>query len=258
LGVGCVSLPSPPDLDAEHTSLFLDIDGTLANFERLPEEVGPTPRRTALLKGLSVRLQGRVAMITGRALADMDRITAGAVIAGSGVHGLEHRHADGRVETAAVHPGIDQARKAFQALLQQHSRLVLEDKGLGLVLHYRAAPDLERVAHEAAEQAAAETGLALQRGEMMAEVKTPGRTKGDALRTFMAADPFAGHTPVYIGDDLTDEHAFQAARDLGGYGVLVGPERATAASYRLHDVEAVLAWLETLAGGLSPAAEAFR
>ncbi len=246
--------PAPPD--SNRTALFLDIDGTLAVFRRRPEEVGPTPRLTALLKGLGRRLSGRVAVISGRALADMDRITAGAVIAASGVHGLEHRDARGRLESSPPHPGLERARAQFNALVQAHPALLLEDKGLGLVLHYRTAPELAEMANAAAAKMVDETGLALQKGDMMAEVRTPGRNKGDALKTFMAEPPFRGAEPVFVGDDLTDEHAFEAARDLGGYGVLVGPERTTAASFRLENVPAVLAWLEAFAGSDAQPAQA--
>ncbi len=249
-----VSLPTPPLPGLERTALFLDMDGTLAEFERLPEEVGPTPRRTALLRRLVARTKGGVAMISGRALADLDRITDAAVIAASGVHGLELRHPDGRMEVAQPHPDMDRARSEFRAVVDAHPQLLLEDKGLGLVLHYRAAPKLERLATGAAERMAAQTGLLLQRGDMMVELRTPGRNKGHALQAFMQEPPFHGRTPVYIGDDLTDEHAFEAARDLGGHGVLVGPERATAARYRLAEVEAVLVWLERLAASQPAAA----
>lgn len=249
-----MTLPLPPRPDPNRTALFLDIDGTLAEFKRRPEEVGPTPRLTALLRGLVGRLDGRVAMISGRALADMDRITAGAVVAASGVHGLEHRDGQGRTATAAPHPGLERARAEFTTLVEAHPTMLLEDKGLGLVLHYRTAPGLAGLANATAERMVDETGLALQKGDMMAEVRTPGRNKGDALRTFMAGPPFVGAEPVFVGDDLTDESAFEAARDLGGYGVLVGPERATAASFRLENVPAVLAWLEAFAGsGVQPA-----
>ena len=242
-----MSLPPPLQPDPTRTALFLDIDGTLAEFKRRPEEVGPTPRLTSLLRALRRRMHDRVAMISGRALADMDRITTGAVVAASGVHGLEHRDAQGRLETSPSHPGLARARAEFNALVRAHPALLLEDKGLGLVLHYRAAPELAEIANAAALRLVDETGLALQKGDMMAEVRTPGADKGDALKAFMAQPPFEGSIPVYIGDDLTDEHAFKAARDLGGYGVLVGPERTTSAQHRLADVEAVLTWLEALA-----------
>ena len=242
-----MSLSPPRQPDPTRTALFLDIDGTLAEFKRRPEEVGPTPRLTTLLRSLRLRLHDRVAMISGRALADMDRITAGAVIGASGVHGLERRDAQGRLKTSPPHPGLKRARAEFNALVQAHPALLLEDKGFGLVLHYRAAPELAEMADAAALRMVDETGLALQKGDMMAEVRTPGADKGDALKAFMAERPFEGSTPIYIGDDLTDEHAFKAARELGGFGVLVGPERRTAAQHRLDDVEAVLAWLEALA-----------
>ena len=242
-----MSLPPPPQPDPTRTALFLDIDGTLAEFKRRPEEVGPTPRLTALLRGLRLRLNDRVAMISGRALSDMDRITEGAVVAASGVHGLEHRDAQGRLATSPPHPGLARARAEFTALVRDHPALLLEDKGLGLVLHYRAAPELAELANAAAARMVNETGLALQKGDMMAEVRTPGRNKGDALKTFMTEPPFEDAEPVFVGDDLTDESAFEAARDLGGYGVLVGPQRETAASFRLDDVTSVLAWLEAFA-----------
>ncbi len=79
---------------------------------------------------------------------------------------------------------------------------------------------------------------------MVAELRTPGPTKGDAVRAFMAMGAFAGATPVFVGDDVTDEHGFAEVRRLGGYGVLVGAPRATAATFGLHDVDEVLAWLE--------------
>jgi hypothetical protein len=80
------------------------------------------------------------------------------------------------------------------------------------------------------------------------ELKTPGADKGQALAAFMAEPPFAGATPIMVGDDLTDEAGFRAAVALGGYGVLVGPKRESAARHRLEDVNAVLTWLEAVAG----------
>ncbi|HRJ63439.1 MAG TPA: trehalose-phosphatase, partial [Brevundimonas sp.] len=93
---------------------------------------------------------------------------------------------------------------------------------------------------------AAETGLALQAGNLVVELKTPGTDKGTALKAFMLEPPFAGAVPVMLGDDLTDEDGFRAAADLGGFGVLVGPPRRTAATFGLPDVEAVLTWLDSV------------
>jgi trehalose 6-phosphate phosphatase len=59
----------------------------------------------------------------------------------------------------------------------------------------------------------------------------------------MAEAPFAGHLPVFLGDDFTDESGFKAVRALGGFGVIVGRRRPTAAGYALADVAAARVWL---------------
>jgi trehalose 6-phosphate phosphatase len=82
---------------------------------------------------------------------------------------------------------------------------------------------------------------------MVIELRPPGADKGDAVRAFMTEPDFAGARPLFVGDDLTDEDAFRAAADLGGGGILVGPQRETAAKWRLEDVGAVSAWLAEVA-----------
>ena len=79
---------------------------------------------------------------------------------------------------------------------------------------------------------------------MVEELRTPGPTKGDSVRAFMAQPDFAGTRPVFVGDDVTDEDGFEAAQALGGIGVAVGRPRPTRAQFLLHDVDAALAWLE--------------
>lgn len=78
---------------------------------------------------------------------------------------------------------------------------------------------------------------------MVAELRTPGPDKGEALEAFMQEAPFAGSTPLMIGDDLTDEDAFAAAVDLGGQAILIGPPRASRARWRLPSPAALLSWL---------------
>ena len=124
--------------------------------------------------------------------------------------------------------------------------MIVEDKGVSAGLHYRLAPEAEGEAARLAQQLEADTGLSLQPGHMVLELKTPGATKGTAVQAFMAEAPFKGAVPVMLGDDLTDEHGFRAAEALGGFGVLVGPVRETAARYGLSGVDAVLDWLEAV------------
>ena len=97
------------------------------------------------------------------------------------------------------------------------------------------------------------TDLVVQPGKRVVELKLPGADKGTALSAFMAERPFRGSTPIILGDDLTDEAGFRAATLLGGFGILVGERRDTAARYGLADVAAVLTWLEAIAAGSRPA-----
>lgn len=240
-------LPPPGPWTAEGTALFLDLDGTLAPIERRPQDVRPEPWRSRLLQRLWLRLDGRLAVVSGRTLAEVDRILDGAAPAVAAVHGLVRRRADGTILMAAPHPALGACKAAFSALAAEKPGLILEDKGLSIALHYRLAPSFGAAVAATAERLSRAHGLRLQPGDMVSELLTPGLGKGGAVRAFMAEPPFEGALPIFMGDDLTDEDGFAAARALGGYGVLAGPPRATRASCRLPGVEAVRAWLE---GGL--------
>jgi trehalose 6-phosphate phosphatase len=162
------------------------------------------------------------------------------------VHGLERRRADGSLLRAEASPAVRDAVAAFERFARTRPGVIVEDKAVSAGLHYRGAPAEAAAAVALAERLAGETGLTLQAGNLVVELKTPGTSKGTALNAFMQEPPFAGAVPVMLGDDLTDEDGFLAAEALGGFGVLVGPVRSTAARYGLPDVEAVLAWLNAV------------
>jgi trehalose 6-phosphate phosphatase len=240
-----VALPAPAPLRLEEAALFLDLDGTLAPIAARPQDVRPDPRRTSLLERLAQKLDGRLAVVSGRTLADVDRILEGRVPAVAAVHGLVRREPDLSTFETKPHPALPQAVEAFRAFAARDSGLIVEEKsGLSVALHFRLAPGQAQAAGVCARAVAAQTGLALQDGGMVEELRTPGPTKGDSVRAFMASRPFAGARPVFVGDDATDEDGFAAVQDLGGVGICVGPSRPTLARFRLDGVEAALAWLE--------------
>ncbi len=140
---------------------------------------------------------------------------------------------------------MDPARRRLAELCAQNPGLHVEDKGLSLAVHFRQAPDAGDEVNQAAEAICQEEGLSLQLGDMVAEVRTPGFDKGAALEAFMKEAPFRGAVPVFVGDDLTDEDGFRAARALGGVSILVGQPRPTEADMRLESVPAVRRWLES-------------
>jgi trehalose 6-phosphate phosphatase len=240
---------APPLSLAEGAALFLDFDGTLVELADAPDAIEVPGGLQPLLARLTQRLEGRVAIVSGRALGDLDRHIAAPGIAFSGSHGLELRLAGG--EAAPVDPpaALAEAREALARFAAARDGLLVEDKPAGIALHFRQAPEREAEATAFIASVANCTGLAVQHGKMVAELRPAGRDKGDALRTLMAEPPFVGARPLFMGDDLTDEDAFRAAAEMGGAGVLVGPPRPSEAEWRLEDVAAVARWLTAAAEG---------
>lgn len=237
--------PAPEPLLLREVALFLDLDGTLAPIAPRPQDVVPDAERTSRVERLARALSGRLAVISGRTLADVDRILEGRVACVAAVHGLIRRGADRIVTQTPPHEGLAAATGRLRAFARRHEGLMVEEKdGLSVALHFRLARDQAAEALKLCRDLAAETGLVLQRGDMVEELRTPGPTKGDSLRAFMADPVFAGAMPVFVGDDRTDEDGFAAAQALGGFGVLVGPARETAARFGVADVKAAADWLE--------------
>lgn len=225
---------------------FLDIDGTLVDFADSPEAVTLAPALPALVDALCASSGGAVALITGRSIADADRLFARCRLPIAGQHGHERRSADGLVTRHRVSPqALDPVRHTLRAMVGRHPELLLEDKGLTLALHYRRAPHLASLAHRAlhAVQHSLGDSYCVHRGKCVVELAPAGRDKGLAIRAFMREAPFRGKPPVFIGDDVTDEHGFAMVNRLGGDSIKVGPG-ATVARWRLPSVAAVLAWLE--------------
>jgi trehalose 6-phosphate phosphatase len=237
-------------LPLAEASLFLDLDGTLAPLMARPHLVGPDPKRNRLLRDVAQALEGRLAIVSGRSIEEVDRITGGCIGCVAGLHGLERRNGKGVIDSTAPHPHLEKAIAVVEAFAHARPQLLVEKKRLGVALHYREAPEAAAETLAFARRIAWATGLKLQEGNMVAELRCPGSDKGDMLRAFMQERPFSGHFPVFVGDDVTDEDGFAAAQALDGVGVLVGPPRHTNAASRLQDVQDVLLWLElSLASG---------
>ena len=234
----------PPILAPENT-ILLDFDGTLVDIADHPDGVVVDPALAVLIARLVGTFRGRVALVSGRSVAQIDAFFGAALggVATVGSHGAEIR--TGLQRSAPTRPpALVGAEDLIRAAFKNVAGVVVEVKTLGVAVHYRMAPDVERTARALVEQISAESGLALQEGKMMLELRTAGHDKGTGIAALMAQPPFAGTVPVFAGDDVTDEAGFVAVTAFGGYGVLVGPDRPTAAQYRLPDVAAVRAWLE--------------
>jgi trehalose 6-phosphate phosphatase len=213
-------------------ALFLDFDGTLVDIAPRPEAVVVPEGLIDTLHHLHGYLGGAVAVISGRPIGQIDAFLHPLRLPAAGVHGVERRRADGSLALLDA-PPLDRVEATAQALAQQHPALQVERKRGSLALHYRQAPSLEALCLAAMEAAVdASEGLALLRGKMVVEAKPSGASKGRAIEAFLQEPPFANRTPVFVGDDVTDEVGFAAVQRLGGLGVKVG-EGASVASHRM-------------------------
>lgn len=240
---------APPLSLLQGAALFLDFDGTLVELAAAPDAISVPAEVAPLLKRLDAKLSGRIALISGRAISDLEKYLQCAGLAVSGSHGFELRLRDGSVAPLGRRLDISDARERIRAFADTAPGLLVEEKPFGIALHYRQAPEEEERSRALMAKLAGEGALVLQEGKMVLELRPRGVDKGDALRAFMAEPDFAGARPIFVGDDMTDEDAFVAAAELGGAGVLVGPPRATAAQWRLESVPAVLDWLSRASHG---------
>jgi trehalose 6-phosphate phosphatase len=242
------ALPPPPELEGlGRTSLFLDFDGTLVELAPAPDAISIAPDLPPLLKALASRLEGRLAIISGRSLADLDQWLGGLDVAIAGSHGGELRQAGGDRVERFTQPPPPEAEAELRRFAAMRAGLLVEPKPTGAALHYRNAPDAEEEALSFAGSLAARRGLELKRGKMVAELLAPGADKGIAIDCLMQLAPFRGSRPIFIGDDVTDEDAFARVLSHDGVGILVGEQRPTAAIWRLDGVTAVHDWLKAAA-----------
>lgn len=251
--------PPPPllqrSLDAiplsANWALFLDFDGTLAEIAETPDTVRVEPDLVTTLQRLINWLDGAVALISGRPIADLDRIVTPLRPMAAGLHGLERRFGD-HVECAPENEGaLELLRRRLKHFAAAHPGVLIEDKGAAIALHFRRVPELADACRREMEEAAQELPeIRLLAGKMVIEAKSDGRHKGDAIRAFMAEPPFAGRIPVFAGDDTTDEDGFAVVNELGGITIKIGVGE-TQGHYRADNVAEFLKWLHGLPNALA-------
>lgn len=225
----------------DRLALFLDVDGTLAPIIDRPEEVEIPADVLDAVRVLHEHGAGALALVSGRSLQDLDRLSAPLSLPLAASHGAQWRNASGEVRQVQSDPAVlDTFAAALEPLLRAHPGLRLERKGMSLALHYRNAPQCEPLVTDAM-QALANAHAAthtLQAGKCVLEVVPRGVSKGAAIGRFMQAPPFWGRLPVFIGDDLTDESGFKMVNQLDGISVKVG-EGPTQARHRIASVDAL-------------------
>ena len=229
-------------------ALFTDFDGTLVDIAETPDAIRVPDDLAEEIDRISREFDHAFAVITGREIADIDRYLAPLQLPVAGAHGTQRRRADGSMEEIDENlvAGAEEIARAIEPLAMAHPELLVEPKNGAVALHFRQAPELAEACRRAMEEALADhPDYALVEGKMVYEARPAGMDKGAALRAFMQEEPFRGRTPIFIGDDRTDEDAFRAAQELGGVGIKLGPGD-TIARLRIADVASVHALIRGL------------
>ena len=238
----------PPAHPGAAWALFLDFDGTLIELAATPDAVVVPLGLREVLGACANAFGGAVAIVSGRPIAALDAMLSPLKLPAAGLHGLELRLADGTVEQAAGGAaGLAGLRARFMSLVREDARLVVEDKGSSLALHFRRAPERERELRALVAAAAIRHDrYHVMHGKMVLEVRPAHADKGTAVDRYLETPPFAGRTPVFAGDDVTDEDAFVTVNRLGGISVKVG-DGESAAVWRVPDVASLHHWLSCIA-----------
>lgn len=243
-----------PLLD-RHVALFLDIDGTLLDIAPTPGEVRVPDGLCRALQLVRDLLGGALALISGRTIADIDRLFAPFRWVAAGKHGAELRPDPAAAASQLDEVPVDDAvRQAVAEVAHTHPDIIFEDKGTAIALHYRRAPQLgdqlERTLR--AILVAHDDRLRLQPGRRVWEIKSCSCTKATAVRALMERAPFYGRRPVFIGDDASDEDGFVEVERHGGMALAVAGEHSSGRASAFADPAEVRRWLTELPQRIGP------
>jgi trehalose 6-phosphate phosphatase len=207
-------------------ALFLDFDGTLVDIAERPDAVVVEPGLLPVLERLRERLGGALAIVSGRPISFLDERLAPCRFDAAGLHGLEHRIRGNLFPCRPeAYPDLRREVARLQDATATRPGMIVEDKGCSVALHWRMAPEQAHFAQELAQSTARTLGgkYRLQFGKAVAQILPSASGKGRVIQSFLAEVPYQGRRPVFIGDDLTDEHGFEAVNRAGGRSVRIGP-----------------------------------
>jgi trehalose 6-phosphate phosphatase len=212
--------------DLGRLAILLDVDGTLLDIAPTPLEVVVPPALPETLGRVRERLGGALALVSGRPISEIDEFFAPLRLAAIGGHGAEMRPvAEGPTLSSRAAPIDPALRQRLNEIAARHPGVIVEDKGYSIALHYRLVPKqgvslVHDVKH--AYRAWADHSYELLTGKAVLEIKHAEFNKGSAVRQLMTYPPFAGRAPIFIGDDRTDEDAFDVMPEFKGEAMSVG------------------------------------
>jgi trehalose 6-phosphate phosphatase len=222
--------------------LYLDIDGTLADFQLDPKQ-SFIPKTTLHVLNCLLRLNIPIILLTGRGVEDAQQLTQGLDVGIAGSHGL-----DLYLQQKRYRPQLDlmeiKALHSYAAYACQGQALRVEHKDYSIALHYREYPQSAQYAEQmACEVVEKFPNFYLKKGHDVCEIAPLSANKGHAIQRIQHLLGLSQHCPIFIGDDLTDEDGFTVINQLQGISIKVG-QGQTHARYQIDNVVECANFLE--------------
>jgi len=244
--------PPPDNPDIKRTAFLLDVDGTILDIAATPSGVVVSQSLRTTLKRLLEESDQGVAFVSGRTIQDLDHLFTPLNYPSIGGHGAEMRvTVGGPIMKRYRAPLTESLRRQLCLLVTVDRRILVEDKSYSIAVHYRLALEQEAfLRNKVAAIVSADLAgnVEVLHGKAVIEIKSAPFTKGLAVRELMTHPPFAGRSPIFIGDDTTDESAFAVMPDFNGMGFAVG-RRVAGTVHCFPAPSDVRRWLERLSGG---------
>ena len=247
--------------------LLLDFDGTLTPIVKRPKEAQLSPEMEGILKFLAKKRGFEVAIISGRSISDLKQKIKIKNIIYVGNHGLEIERKGKKFiypQASKSIPAMKELKKILKAKLGSIKGTIVEDKRVGLAVHYRMVknsdvPELKRRVRQIFKPFMEKRKIKIGHGKKILEAKPPilwdkGKAASMLLHSFKQENPLS----IYLGDDRTDEDAFSTL-DGRGITIFVGKPRKSKAKFFLKNVGEVGIFLKRLSalkvGGRKPGAQ---
>ena len=216
-------------IDIAQVAILLDVDGTIFDIAATPQSVVVPASLVRTLGELHARTNGALALISGRLIENLDDLFVPLKLPCVGRHGVELRISGSAPKHRRYAELSPLLRKQVTVAVTVDPRVIVEDKGSSLAVHYRLTPEqgpLIKSKIAAILDHAPDEKLEMLCGNAVIEIKPSSFNKGVAVCELMKSPPFAQRTPLFIGDDVTDESVFAVLPALGGFGYSVGREVA--------------------------------
>lgn len=238
--------PSGAVADAPvRNALFLDFDGTLVDIASTPDAVAIPPDLIELLRRLDRSLDGALAIVTGRLIADIDRFLAPLRLVVAGGHGAEYRTSAEEITRPTALPIDHDLVERVIDLARHTPGLLIEPKVATLAVHYRQIPEAARAVEIELRRILADgpDHLELSYGRKVFEICPRHVSKGAAIECLSGLPAFQGRRPIMIGDDITDGSAFDAVKRCNGLALRVAGETFPREIADFSGPSAVRRWL---------------